>query len=86
MAHTPHDFLDAACRVIPEVSVEAVAARRTHGNEVILLDVREHEEVRTGSIEGAIYSVIGSALYQSVCQARRLLGGKEAHTIVFGTI
>ena len=54
MPHTPHDFLDEARRAIPEVSVEAVAARRTHGDEVVLLDVREHEEVRTGSIEGAI--------------------------------
>jgi sulfur-carrier protein adenylyltransferase/sulfurtransferase len=54
MPHTPHDFLDEARRAIPEVSVEAVAARRTHGDEVVLLDVREHEEVRTGFIEGAI--------------------------------
>src|SRR5262249_7062238 len=41
-------------RAIPEVSVEAVAARRTHGDEVVLLDVREKEEVRAGYIEGAI--------------------------------
>jgi sulfur-carrier protein adenylyltransferase/sulfurtransferase len=54
MPHTPHDFLDEARRAIPEVSVEAVAARRTYGDEVVLLDVREHEEVRTGFIEGAI--------------------------------
>src|SRR5215510_15818617 len=54
MPHTPHDFLDEARRAIPEVSVEAVAARRTHGDEVVLLDVREHEEVRTGYIEGAV--------------------------------
>ena len=51
MPHTPHDFLDEARRAIPEVSVEAVAARRTQGDEVVLLDVREHEEVRTGYIE-----------------------------------
>ena len=54
MPHTPHDFLDEARRAIPEVSVEAVAARRTQGDRVVLLDVRELEEVRTGSIEGAI--------------------------------
>jgi len=54
MPHTSHDFLDEARRVIPEVSVEDVAARRTRGDEVVLLDVREHEEVRTGSIEGAV--------------------------------
>jgi molybdopterin/thiamine biosynthesis adenylyltransferase/rhodanese-related sulfurtransferase len=54
MPHTPHDFLDEARRAIPEVSVEDVVARRTRGDEVVLLDVREHEEVRTGSIEGAI--------------------------------
>ena len=54
MPHTSHDFLDEARRVIPEVSVEDVAARRTRGDEVVLLDVREHEEVRTGSLEGAV--------------------------------
>jgi rhodanese-related sulfurtransferase/predicted ThiF/HesA family dinucleotide-utilizing enzyme len=54
MPHTPHDFLDEARRAIPEVSVEAVAARRTRGDAVVLLDVREHEEVRAGAIEGAI--------------------------------
>jgi sulfur-carrier protein adenylyltransferase/sulfurtransferase len=54
MPHTPHDFLDEARRAIPEVSVEAVAARRTQGDEVVFLDVREQEEVRTGAIEGAV--------------------------------
>jgi|SRR5688500_6920015 len=54
MPHISHDFLDEARRAIPEVSVEAVAARRTHGDEVVLLDVREHEEVRAGYIEGAV--------------------------------
>jgi molybdopterin/thiamine biosynthesis adenylyltransferase len=54
MPHTPHDFLDEARRAIPEVSVEAVAARRTHGDEVVLLDVRETDEVRDGYIEDAI--------------------------------
>ena len=46
MPHTPHDFLDEARRAIPEVSVEAVAAGHTRGDEVVLLDVREKEEVR----------------------------------------
>ena len=46
MPHTSHDFLNAARRVIPEVSVEAMAARRTRGDEVVLLDVRENDEVR----------------------------------------
>ena len=55
MPHTPHDFLDEARRAIPEVSVEAVAARRTQGDKVVLLDVREQEEVRTGAIEGAVH-------------------------------
>jgi rhodanese-related sulfurtransferase len=53
-ATPPHDFLDEARRAIPEVSVEAVAARRTRGDEVVLLDVREKDEVRAGYIEGAI--------------------------------
>src|SRR6266540_1978255 len=54
MPHTPHDFLDEARRTISEVSVEDVAARRTHGDDFILLDVREKDEVRAGYIEGAI--------------------------------
>jgi len=41
MSYTSHDFLDAARRAIPEVRVEDVAARRTRGDEVIVLDVRE---------------------------------------------
>src|SRR5262244_2244580 len=54
MSYTSHDFLDAARRTIPEVSVEDVATRRTRGDAVLLLDVREKEEVRAGYIEGAI--------------------------------
>ena len=49
MPHTSHDFLDEARRALPEVNVESVAARRTRGDEVVLLDVREHEEVRATS-------------------------------------
>jgi molybdopterin/thiamine biosynthesis adenylyltransferase len=54
MSYTSHDFLDEARRAIPEVSVEDVAARRTRGDDLILLDVREKEEVRAGYIEGAV--------------------------------
>src|SRR5262249_21873811 len=54
MSYTSHDLLDAARRTIPEVRVEEVAARRTRGDEFIVLDVREKDEVRAGSIEGAI--------------------------------
>src|SRR5437868_12775863 len=54
MPHTSHNFLAEARRAIPEVSVEAVAARRTRGDEVVLLDVREKDEVRAGYIEGAV--------------------------------
>jgi rhodanese-related sulfurtransferase len=54
MSYTSHDLLNAARRAIPEVSVEDVAARHTRGDDCILLDVREKEEVRTGYIEGAV--------------------------------
>jgi sulfur-carrier protein adenylyltransferase/sulfurtransferase len=54
MSYTSHDLLDAARRAIPEVSVEDVAARRTRGDDFILLDVREKDEVRAGYIEGAV--------------------------------
>jgi molybdopterin/thiamine biosynthesis adenylyltransferase/rhodanese-related sulfurtransferase len=65
MPHPPHDFLDEARRAIPEVSVEAVAARRMQGDEVVLLDVREKEEVRAGSIEGAIIIPRGFLEFQA---------------------
>jgi len=48
MSYTSHDLLDAARRAIPEVSVEDVATRRTRGDAVLVLDVREKEEVRAG--------------------------------------
>jgi hypothetical protein len=35
MSYTSHDLLAAARRAIPEVSAEAVAARRTRGDEVV---------------------------------------------------
>jgi len=54
MSYTSHDLLDAARRAIPEVRVDDAAARRTRGDECILLDVREKEEVRAGYIGGAI--------------------------------
>jgi molybdopterin/thiamine biosynthesis adenylyltransferase/rhodanese-related sulfurtransferase len=68
MPHTSHDFLDEARRAIPEVSVEDVAARRAQGNEVVLLDVREKEEVRAGSIEGAVTIPRGFLEFQAAGQ------------------
>jgi adenylyltransferase/sulfurtransferase len=54
MAKTQQDFLAEARREIPELTVEEVAERRKRGEELILLDVREKDEVRTGYIDGAI--------------------------------
>jgi len=51
---TPQDFLEEARRDVQEVSVEEVATRRARGDKVILLDVREKDEVRAGYIEGAV--------------------------------
>ncbi len=68
MPHTPHDFLAEARRAIPEVSVEAVAARRTRGDEVVLLDVREKDEVRAGYIEGAVTIPRGFLEFQVASQ------------------
>jgi sulfur-carrier protein adenylyltransferase/sulfurtransferase len=68
MSHTPHDFLAEARRAIPEVSVEEVAARRSHGDELILLDVREKDEVRAGYIEGAVTIPRGFLEFQAAGQ------------------
>ena len=53
MAKTQQDFLAEARQEIPEVSVEEVAERRKRGEDFILLDVREKDEVRSGYIDGA---------------------------------
>lgn len=54
MAKTQQDFLEEARQLVPEVTVAEVAERRQRGEDVILLDVREKDEVRTGYINGAI--------------------------------
>jgi molybdopterin/thiamine biosynthesis adenylyltransferase/rhodanese-related sulfurtransferase len=54
MAKTQQDFLAEARRDIPEVTVEEVEARRKRGDDFLLLDVRENDEVRTGYVDGAV--------------------------------
>jgi len=54
MPKTQQDFLEEARRDIPEVSVEEVEGRRKRGDDFILLDVREKDEVRAGYIDGAV--------------------------------
>jgi molybdopterin/thiamine biosynthesis adenylyltransferase len=54
MAKTQQDFLKEARQEIPELSVEEVEERRRRGDDFILLDVREKDEVRTGYIDGAV--------------------------------
>jgi molybdopterin/thiamine biosynthesis adenylyltransferase len=54
MAKSQQDFLEEARQQVPEVTVAEVAERRQRGEDVILLDVREKDEVRTGYINGAI--------------------------------
>ena len=54
MAKTQQDFLAAARQDIPELSVEEVEERRRHGDNFVLLDVREKDEVRTGYIEDSV--------------------------------
>ena len=79
MSYTSHDLLDAARRAIPEISVEAVAARRTQSDEVVLLDVREKEEVRAGYIEGAITIPRGFLEFQAAAH----LPQTEADIVVY---
>ncbi|MGQ4809978.1 Thiosulfate sulfurtransferase GlpE [Candidatus Entotheonellaceae bacterium PAL068K] len=54
MAKTQQDFLAEARQDIPELSVEEVEERRQLGDDFVLLDVREKDEVRTGYIDGSI--------------------------------
>src|SRR3989442_14861849 len=68
MPKTQQDFLAEARREIPEVSVEEVEARRKRGDEVVLLDVREKDEVRAGYIEGAVTIPRGFLEFQVASQ------------------
>ena len=54
MAKTQQDFLVAARQEIPEVSVQEVQERGQPGDDFVLLDVRENDEVRAGYIDGAV--------------------------------
>jgi len=72
MAKTQQDFLEEARREIPELTVEEVAERRKRGEDFILLDVREKDEVRTGYIDGAISVPRGFLEFQ--------VGGKVPET------
>jgi molybdopterin/thiamine biosynthesis adenylyltransferase/rhodanese-related sulfurtransferase len=54
MAKSQQDFLEEARQLVPEVTVAEVAERHQRGEDMILLDVREKDEVRTGYINGAI--------------------------------
>src|SRR5712692_11350468 len=68
MPKTQQDFLEEARREIPEVSVEEVEARRKRGDDVILLDVREKDEVRAGYIEGTVTIPRGFLEFQAASQ------------------
>ena len=54
MAKTQQDFLVAARQEIPEVGVEEVRERGQPGDDFVLLDVRENDEVRSGYIDGSV--------------------------------
>src|SRR6266481_2239652 len=68
MPKTQQDFLEEARREIPEVSVEEVEARRKRGDDFILLDVREKDEVRAGYIDGAVTIPRGFLEFQAAAQ------------------
>lgn len=54
MAKSQQDFLEEARQLVPEVTVEEVDKRLKQGDDVVLLDVREKDEVRSGYIEGSL--------------------------------
>lgn len=68
MPKTQQDFLEEARREIPEVSAEEVEARRKRGDEFVLLDVREKDEVRAGYIDGALAIPRGFLEFQAAGQ------------------
>jgi len=54
MAKSQQDFLEEARQLVPEITVEEVEQRLKQGGDVVLLDVREKDEVRSGYIEGSL--------------------------------
>jgi molybdopterin/thiamine biosynthesis adenylyltransferase/rhodanese-related sulfurtransferase len=54
MAKSQQDFLEEARQLVPEITVEEVEQRLKQGDDVVLLDVREKDEVRSGYIEGSL--------------------------------
>jgi len=54
MAKSQQDFLEEARQLVPEVTVEEVDQRLKQGDEVVLLDVREKDEIRSGYIDGSL--------------------------------
>lgn len=54
MAKTQQDYLEEARQQVPEISVAEVSERQKRGDNLVLLDVREKDEVRGGYLEGAI--------------------------------
>ena len=71
MAKTQQDFLVAARQEIPEVSVQEVQERGQPGDDFVLLDVRENDEVRAGYIDGAVAIPRGFLEFQVVARYRR---------------
>jgi rhodanese-related sulfurtransferase len=55
MAKSYADFVREARAVIREVDCDAVRREQDAGGEVVFLDVREGEEVRRGTIPGAVH-------------------------------
>lgn len=49
------DFVEAARKLVPEISVADFEARRLRGEHFVLMDVREDEERKGGYIPGAIH-------------------------------
>jgi sulfur-carrier protein adenylyltransferase/sulfurtransferase len=54
MAKSQQDFLQEARQLVPEVTAEEVDKRLQQGDDVVLLDVREKDEVRSGYIDGSL--------------------------------
>ena len=49
------DLVDAARKLVPEITVVELEARRRRGEHFVLMDVREDEERKGGYIPGAIH-------------------------------
>lgn len=85
-------LIDAACRLVPEITPAQARRNLDEGEVDLLLDVREREEWESGHIQGAVHAPRGllewfadPASAQAKAEMTLLHGNAAAYIIVYCT-